>query len=251
MKATTPIKGRITRDSIKALTYSLIQEYIREKGWRYLNEFTLNLKDLYEIILYPHFEYKVVTSVDLGFYEDMKVLGKTITKEKVILIDPSISPPNVDPRYPFTFGHEFGHGVLHVDASESFRCTQESIFGRRHTNIRETQANTFSANLFMPDNLVVAQFRCCYEQAHPFRYIGRRRYWVKRFGASIPIDVTSFSHFCIQIAAPLCFRFGNISKTSMAIKLQGLGLIENHTNEEFDNEATKIGDVLRVALKKL
>lgn len=146
-------------------------------GWTKPDQAVLNLREMYETVLYPKYEYDLITNIDLGYVHDVKVLGKVIMEDKVILIDRSIAPPNHHPQFIFTMGHEFGHSVLHPGERETFRCTQPMIVSPNQNDYLEVQANAFSENLLMPDHLVQYRFLYCYRPTRPFVYIGRRDYW--------------------------------------------------------------------------
>ncbi len=232
------IHGPVTSQSIKALAAKLVTEHINEHGWRLLSDFCLDLNEIYESVLYPRYEYKVESNYDLGFRNGQKVLGKTIPKDRVVLIDKSLVKGGKDSRYPFTYGHEFGHAILHPEVP-LFRCVQQDIFAKRHSDKKEVQANLFSEHFLMPDGLVAAMLDRCYDLSSPIRYIGPREYWFEPYGARQIFRIKSYTHLCLAIAAPLCIRFANVSKTSLGLKIHKLRLILNSTNERFDLDRIK------------
>jgi hypothetical protein len=251
MRLAAPVTKYISRDSIKRLTFGLIQEYVREQGWRRLDDLKLDLQGIYECVLYPRFEYEIITSSDLGFLNDMKILGKTIPKERVVMIDPVISPPVFDPRYTFTLGHEFGHGVLHSQENISFRCTKDGIFGTGQYDLQEVQANTFSENLLMPDSFVHAKFLECYHPTAPVPYIGKGKYWFEEYGVKSSWIISSYTDFLIRLARPLTNFFSNVSKTALALKVQGLGLVNNRTRERFMRNPMRIKNIFVEVMEKV
>lgn len=170
------VKENIKKESIISLAERLVTEYVNEKGWQRVNEVRLDLQEIYETVLYPQFEYQLIQSIDLGYKDNAKVLGKVNNDDKVILIDRSISPPNDDPRFAFTLGHEFGHSVLHQEENEQFRCSSEDIFQHAANDTKEIQANLFAENLLMPKKYVLIFFQHCYNPNKPFTYMGRGDY---------------------------------------------------------------------------
>ena len=94
MKLATCSATSYSRDEIKRLTFDIVQQHVREKGWSRLRQIKLDVQEIYESVLYPRYEYDVDTTCDLGFVGDMKVLGKTIPQERIVLVDRSIAPPN-------------------------------------------------------------------------------------------------------------------------------------------------------------
>ncbi len=222
-----------TEVEIKKITNELALRYCSEMGWTRIEDVFFDLKSLYESVLYPEFEIKIELQADLGEKNGEKVLGKTIPKNQVILIDRIISPPIRDPRFTFTWGHEFGHGVLHRTAPQLFRCTQLEIFEQPHIRQKEIQANQFAANLLMPDALVLLKFYQYYGKGVRLRYTGPAKYNLTANERTRSFQVYTLTDFCISVAEPLTKFFANVSKTAMGLKLLKLKRIENLTNEKF------------------
>ncbi len=236
--------ARSTRPrSIKALAASYVDQYIAEKKWKSLQDIRLDIQDLYEMILYPEHEYRMISGVPLGYHEDEKVLGKTIPDEKLILIDDSISPPHRDPRHVSTAAHEWGHAIFHAGRTELFRCSKRQVFDASED--LERQANSFFEHLLMPDDLVKAQFYECYQPTTPFRYLGRRDYYFNAFGGSRRLLIDSYTEFCRALAYPLTPYFSRVSKSSLGLKFHKLGLVQNFTSERIFAETTHIGYIIR------
>ncbi|MDH3938945.1 MAG: ImmA/IrrE family metallo-endopeptidase [candidate division Zixibacteria bacterium] len=227
-------------------TKALVKEHIDAMGWTKPEQAILNLREIYETVLYPKYEYDLITDMDLGFVDNVKVLGKVIMEDKVVLVDRSIAPPNRHPQFIFTMGHEFGHSVLHPGERETFRCTQPMIM-QGQNNFLEFQANAFSENLLMPDYLVQYRFLYCYRPTRPFVYIGSRDYWFEAEGVSRRYSITSYTDFCTRLGSALCKYFCNTSKTSMGLKMHRLGLVKNRTAEEWGQQGMRFGNVMSKA----
>ncbi len=241
-----PKKRKITKQQILDLTNDLIDEYIREKNWRTPEDIRLDIQDMYETVIYPRIEYTLVTSLNLGHLENNKILGKTVPQERVILLDNSISPPNYDPRYPFTFGHEIGHAFCHTDEPESFRCSQDEISSTDSLSPKEADANFFSANFLMPEFLVKLNFHRCYNPKRPFAYYGKgQEYCFTAYGSTRIIRIDSYSHFCVTLAKPLTTFFSNVSKTSLGLRIHNLGLVLNYSKERILEDVSNIGSILK------
>ena len=239
----------ISRGDIKALTKSLLKEHRDAMGWTKPDQVRFDLREIYETVLYPKYEYELITNMDLGFVDQLKVLGKVIMEDRVVLLDRSIAPPNQHPQFVFTMGHEFGHSILHQSERELFRCTSPMITRPTQDDILEIQANAFSENLLMPDGWVIYRFRQCYETERPFRYVGKGTYWFTQYGVSRKLSVSSYTDLCRLVGLPLCKYFSNTSKTSMSLKLHKLGLVQNLTREKWDQGATGVGCKLGDAVK--
>ena len=78
-------RKRITREGIKDLTANLWREHFDEMGWTKPDQIRMDIRELYETTLYPKYEYELITSVDLGYVGDSKVLGKVVMEDKVVL----------------------------------------------------------------------------------------------------------------------------------------------------------------------
>ncbi len=205
-----------------------LESYIQEKGWSSPEEITLDIKDIYDTIIYPETEFTLITDVALGNFAGEKVLGKTVLDEKIILISPDIAPPNNDPRFPFTFAHEIGHAVLHQNCQNEHLHGTLSSFTNNFDPI-ERQANSFAAQLLMPHDLVKFRFYEQYNMKHPYIYTGRGVYWIN----GEKIHIHSLSHLCNKLAEPLTCFFSNVSKSSLSLTLLETGLINNTTHEKF------------------
>lgn len=235
----------ISRKSIITLTEQLVAEYIQEKRWKNPDDIRLDIQEMHELILYPAAEYRLITSLGLGYLEDEKVLGKTIPKEKTILIDSTIAPPNADPRYAFTFAHEYGHGLLHSEQQELFRCSPKRIATPTPKDLHEIQANIFSEHLLMPDDLVKFKFQSCYKPLTPLRYFKCGEYWIETFGVPRRVRVDSYTAYCEALAYPLRPYFSNVSTTSLALKIHRLELVQNYSGEVFFENPMGIKNIMR------
>ena len=81
----------LSRNEIKAITQVIISEYLEEMNWKNDEDIRLNLQEIYETVIFPNFECQLVTDCDLGSIGSKKILGKYIGKDKVVLIDKSLS----------------------------------------------------------------------------------------------------------------------------------------------------------------
>jgi hypothetical protein len=227
-----PACNQLTKIQIQALARGLVNEYISELGPLALEEMWLDLNGLYESVIYPKYELALRSDMDLGEIDSAKVLGKTLTSDRLILIDRAISPPNRDARYSFTAGHEIGHGVLHRDRAVLFRDTKDSLFGPDGRDRYEVEANWFAAELLMPDWLVKRQFVNCYRPSRPLHYAGPGAYTLDVFGHCDRVRVGSLGEYCRAVARPLQVFFFGVSKTALGLRLFNLGFILNTTHEK-------------------
>ncbi len=200
--------------------------YKHAMGWQNPEEMIVNVMEIYDNVIYPEYEFSLDMSTDLGEYENQKVLGKTMPKEKIIAIDPSIAPATNDPRFPFTMAHEIGHALLHQSENMPLCRTTASTFANKHDPL-EREANAFAVQLLMPSDLVQHRFQEYYGR-RSYPYVGPRMYWIN----GEKVYIRSLLHLCLKLAAPLTRYFSNVSKASLAYTLHNIGLIANQKNEK-------------------
>lgn len=211
------------KQEIKEIAEKHFKEYVLANNYKKLDDVEINIDKLYESVIFPNHEIILYTDQRLGYDRDQKILGKTIIKEKTILLDKSL---NGDPRFAFTAGHEFGHGIIHKGNNFFFNCTESTIHNKY--NLSELQANSFAVNLIMPDILVQNKFQMVYGITG-YNYVGEGDY-------SINYQTFYFSSYqglIYKLATQLTKYFANISKESMAYRLNELGLVRNLTNKDF------------------
>jgi hypothetical protein len=218
----------LSKKEVMETAYKIFRLYVYEMGWTGEYDYKVNLKDIYDSVIYPEYEFDLRTDINLGYLQDERVLGKTIPNDRIILIDPSINQESKDPRYTFTFSHEIGHAIMHSKNKQYFRCTNSSISNEK--DLFEVQANIFAQNLIMPYPLVKYRLYKYYRKEN-FIYTGKGRYG---FNSSLR-TVDSLMDYCRQLASPLTSFFSNISKESFAYAIFNLGFIINHTNETLDS----------------
>jgi len=244
-------KEYLSQRDIELIANELLHEYCDANGWKYQHQIYIDLQGFYEAVLYPRFEYELIMNIDLGYDEGSKVLGKVIPKERVVIIDSSLAPPNKDPRYPFTLGHEFGHGVLHKKGNRFFRCTEKKVFQAQQGDIKEIQANIFSSCLLMPGSLVGFRFQECFGTNRPVRYAGPGYYYFNIEGNDRRYYIDSYTGLCCLLATPLQRYFFNTSKQSLGLKIHKLGLVKNCTAEKFGENNNLLGNILSKAFKNM
>ncbi len=227
------VKQNSGHNNIINLVTIILDQYTRENGYFSPDDAIIDINEIYDNVIYPEYEFGLYTDMDLGYMEDTeeKVLGKTIPKDRVILIDKSIAPESGDPRYTFTLGHEIGHGLLHADKKQLFRCSSKSI--SMQTDLYEKQANYFAENLLMPDKLLMHRFYQYYELTKSMVYAGNGTYWLGGHSRSREYHVDSLQDYYKVLAKPLTKYFSNISKESLGYKLSKLNIVQNRTDESF------------------
>lgn len=239
-KKIRPKHSLLTKEVVVQKANYVINEYVKIKNWKKPEDLRLDLNDIYENVIYPEFEFKVINSIKLGYYRDEKILGKTVFKDRVVLIDQSIAPSTGDPRYAWTVAHEFGHAINHSGNKDLFRCTTNNIFNK--SDILEIQANWFAEHIIMPEWLVKFRIQQCYKPEKPFRYDKPGSYWFTPFGVSRKVYIESYTHFCKVVVSPIKEYFCNISKESFALKIHKMGLVQNCSKEELFKKEAHIGN---------
>lgn len=120
--------------------------------------------------------------------------GMLIVDEGVTVVVVNASDPIVRRR--FTLAHELGHFLLHHNGASVFHRDEKSRSGTDRTEI---EANTFAAELLMPD---VA---------------------VQREAATLPVDLATPDG--LKSIQQLADRFG-VSAQAMSFRLQNLGVLK-------------------------
>jgi Zn-dependent peptidase ImmA (M78 family) len=236
-------KNEISNREVINLAFNCLQKYITEMHWKSTDEAIIDITEIYECVIYPEYDIRLVTDCDLGEHKDQKILGKMISDEKTILIDKSINQESHDPRFAFTLGHEIGHSIAHIGQQEYFRCTAKTFYDKQQQS-QEFQANLFAEHLIMPAELV--KYRCekYYGTNRRFRYIGAGEYC---FGSK-KIYIHSLAHFSRMLARPLTPYFSHISKESLAYRMFKIGIIKNETGESvFDGMESNFCNSLQVS----
>lgn len=168
--------------------------------------------------------------MDFDEIQDMKgVLGAMYVKDRLICANKNLLNNRFEGRLNFTWAHEAGHWVMHrkfVDNSNRSDSGSATIFCRyKDAKLPiEWQADYFASCLLMPAKAVI-------------------KAWDKTYGP----DPLVLYNIKSAYSGPLCFDpcvrnwhliadkireagdFTNVSKQSIIIKLQDLGLIVNKT----------------------
>lgn len=219
--------------NIATCAEALTQTYLDEFGYERLEEIALDMDELYQSSIYPKYELELVRDQDLGFHGREKVLGQTIPKKRLVFVDRTIATPGRDKRSSFTYGHEFGHGVLHTDQGSLFRSTERD-FSNPDIDRLEKEANCFAEHLLMPELLVLLFFKRAFDRFPPIKYRGPGPYTFCAFGKDVTLAINSISDFCLAYAGFLSPRFFSISKSSLALRLWRLKFIQSTVPEKFD-----------------
>ncbi|HEY3294138.1 MAG TPA: ImmA/IrrE family metallo-endopeptidase [bacterium] len=87
--------------------------------------------------------------------ERKALVGTTATllrsnERAVISVDQALAPSQG--RYRFTIAHELGHFFLHRELQSAFSCTDEMFLPWYQANGAEFEANSFGAELLMPED---------------------------------------------------------------------------------------------------
>jgi hypothetical protein len=218
----------LSKKEVIETAYKIFRLYVYEMNLTGEYDYKINLKDIFDSVIYPEYEFDLRTDISLGYLQKEKILGKTIPKDRVILLDPSIKQASKDPSYTFTFSHEIGHAAMHSKNRQYFRCTNSSISNEK--DLLEVQANIFAQNLIMPYPLVKYRFYKYYRQEN-FIYTGKGRYCINKSYRY----VDNLMDYCRQLVAPLTSFFSDISKESFAYTMFNMGFIINRTNETIDS----------------
>ena len=157
------------------------------------------------------------------------VLGATYIKEKMICVDRSLAENQNEGRLCFTFAHEAGHWVLHrtlVDQACRTDGGRAFIFCRIKEAKRpiEWQADYFASCMLLPEEAVRDAFCKCFGSRPLILYNVK-----SAFSGPVCFDPCVETWPKIAGVVREAGGFTNVSKQSMIIRLQDLGLVQNET----------------------
>ena len=170
------------------------------------------------------------------------VFGALYVKNRTVAISESLLQDNNEGRLIFTCAHEIGHWCLHsrhVDIAGRASGEQGVVLcrtGRTSKLPVEWQADYFAGCLLMPEEMVRGAWsRAFYIESGTMTICNVK----KTFRT---LDLPDFKSFdtCIEnwhLIADIvrtAGNFSNVSKQSMIIRLQELGLVKNLTNDSMD-----------------
>jgi Zn-dependent peptidase ImmA (M78 family) len=156
-----------------------------------------------------------------------KIWGKTLTDERMILIDPMVK---TKPFYRFTLAHEIGHWVLHcrpllrrktmLNRIREKQGLEPSASSSHPSPVaehrREIQANLFASSLLMPMSDVRHSFKIRFGDS-PIKAGGRSPKKVKETAEDI-------AQQAVNEECPLREVF-DVSTETMAVRLMALNLV--------------------------
>ncbi len=248
-----PAPPSITSAEISRKAHDLLFEYIREVGEEHIESNGIDFAELYQSVLYPHYEIILDTNEDLGVTDSGdQIFGKFLPRENVVLIDKSFFLSN-DPRKVFTLYHEVpGHGILHGSHLKRagfqngvFRTTEASIVDRE--NAYERQANLLASRLAAPLGFIAWLCRKLYGLTGKINYVGPGRYCI---GSTI-FSVHSPPHLAWLIAKQIRHYFGGLSTGALALNVLRVAVNRNgYTNSDFNSPDTlRIGATAEAVIK--
>ncbi|MBT8369729.1 MAG: ImmA/IrrE family metallo-endopeptidase [Deltaproteobacteria bacterium] len=157
------------------------------------------------------------------------VLGATYVNEKMICVDRSLAENRNEGRLCFTFAHEAGHWVLHRSLVDQ-ACRTGSGGGLIFCRIKdakkpiEWQADYFASCMLLPEETVRVAFCKCFGPRSLVLYNVKSAY-----SGPVCFDPSVETWPQIADAVREAGGFSNVSKQSMIIRLQDLGLVINET----------------------
>jgi len=179
---------------------------------------------LLDKIIY-YFETKHGLQFDFG-YDLFKMFGQTIlgcfdSNKNNIFIDKSLLGTS---RFSFVLAHEIGHFMLHnrltmnQEVYNNFQDSEYDLFADKHSfkndkNWIEWQANSFAANLLMPEKTFIARLQA-YRQ-----YLGISKYQ-RIYLDNQPQNLLDFDNTLKYLS-----KYFGTSKTSVEYRINELGLI--------------------------
>jgi hypothetical protein len=157
------------------------------------------------------------------------ILGAMLVNRRTILASDRLLESRCEGRLNFTLAHEIGHWILHrhlVGAAHRFEAESGAIFCRAADGKKpvEWQADYFAACLLMPEDWM----RAAYEAA-----FGKTPLVLNRVDSSCSGPL--YREPCVRnwpyIASVVqqAGRLSNVSKHSIIIRLQELGMVINET----------------------
>jgi hypothetical protein len=236
---------------IRERAHSLWLEYIREVGPEYVLKKGNSFDDVYDAVIYPHYEVTLIKDDDLGV-DDFgdPILGQFLPKENTALVTSRLFEKR-DPRRVFTEWHEVaGHGVLHgpflrknARKYRTLNSTEKSM--NLIENTFEVQANTFAANIAAPLNFVYCIWVKLFGMWREIRYAGPGYYDLcLTSGTNLRCYIGSVSDLAWRITDLMKHYFGGLSNQSLSYQVQRV-CIEYTVNNNYKCEfAPTLGEVL-------
>ena len=229
-------------------------EYIREVGPEYVLNRGVDFDEVYDAVIYPHYEIILVKDEDLGL-DDLgdPILGRFIPKENTALVDNKLFKTR-DPRTVFTEWHEVtGHGVLQGEFLRKTESNNQKLYSTEKSmnlieNTFEWQANTFAANIAAPLNFVYCVWVKMFGMWRKMRYTGPGYYNLSLLnGTNLRFYIGSASELARRIAGLMKRYFGGLSIESLSYQVQRAA-IENISTVTYKcGFAPTIGEILAEA----
>jgi len=214
---------KLFRFDVYKLAQDCLDKYFDAMGWTRADDVIINIQDIYENVIYPDYEVKLITCVDLGCVNGYKVLGKTLIADDEILIDPSIADDVNSPEYAFTLAHEIGHILFHNKRDQDITSKEDSIFDEGFLN--EFHADSFAELLLMPHRFLIYRYIKLHGSWHAFTYNGPGNYLI----TNSCVEISSLQHLYQKVTESLAPYFPNVLPACLASNIQRLRPIEDKT----------------------
>ena len=217
-------------------------EYIREVGPEHVLNCGISFDEVFDAVIYPHYEITLVKDEDLGV-DDFgdPILGRFLPKENTALVAKNLFESR-DYRQVFTEWHEVaGHGVLQGEFLRKNASTNHRLFTTAKSmnqieNAFEQQANTFAANVAAPLNYVRCILIKVFGMEQKIRYCGPCKYSLCYNNHNSSVYASSPSELAWKIAKKIQHYFWGLSAESLAYQVLDVAI--DHSGYERGTIAT-------------
>lgn len=229
----SPYVPPMSKNHILGKTHQLWLEYLRVVGPEHVLSCGIDFDEVYDAVIYPHYEIILDKNEDLGF-DDFgdPILGRFIPKDNAALINKRLFETR-DPRTVFTEWHEVtGHGILHGDFLRKNAQKYQKLFTTEKgmnliENTFEWQARTFAANAAAPRIYVWCMFIKLFGMRRKIKYQGARRYSLIFNNNTWFVYVSSPLELARKIAKRMKHYFWGLSTESIAYQVLEVAIDTN------------------------
>lgn len=170
------------------------------------------------------------------------VFGALYVKNRTVAVSESLLRDRNEGRLIFTCAHEVGHWCLHrryVETAGRTGAEDGAVLCREDKSVKppvEWQADYFAACLLMPEEMVQSAWRrsFCLERETLLVCNVKKTFRTMQLEGFRSFDTCVENWHFIADTVRTAGNFSNVSKQSMIIRLQELGLVRNLTSCSMD-----------------
>lgn len=225
--------SRLTNKTIISIAGDISDLYAQLNGDVHPDLFSIAFDQVFDSVIYPHYEILLDEESDLGFHQDEKVLGFYDAESNAISLDRLFKNNSEIMRWKRTFTgwHELGHAILHrswlLTQKQKRISTSEQSLSYENEARLERQANLFAAHAAAPQWFLDFVLKSTFDLTRPIRYIGPTTYDLYPRGCQRRCRATNLYDLCMNIAYAIRHRFGELSIEALTYRIQESRWIDN------------------------